>query len=651
MAQTYRKSANQLVYTYILVGLKKATSKGRRERLMQDNLNAAFEADVTRRFGILPNFFRSASAAPELIERLWGFAKAGYLDNPMPSVFKERLFVWLSRFCPMRYCIVRHVGFLLGETHGRAAGDANARPQTLDEVITLLRRPSPWMRDMAPVYLNLEAARRPDGLWPAAGSQLEDEIFACAALMFVEPARCDGARRALIRTLGQRDYEFFSGCLAFIRTAHYWTMLHPEIESEEDMLALMRGHEELARLLKEDPEADRCEMSVRTFAELESLRKLNERQELQKAKQALEEKDRHKDQFIAVLAHELRNPLSAIRTSAYALRRLNLQDERAGPLVERVDRQTTAIARMLEDLLDASRIAFGKISVHLEPFDLRAFLKDVIDEQEPHARQAGLQFFSKITEDTCHVNADRIRLRQIVDNLLSNAIKFTPAGGSVSLTLAIENDTAVVSVRDSGIGFETALSERLFEPFVQQEQGRDRAAGGLGLGLAIAARLAILQNGSLTASSGGIGRGALFTLTIPVVPRLNDRPFNGGPVEQLSPKSVLLVEDNQDLADGFAELLRLHGVHTRVAYDGPSAMKSALETVPDIILCDLGLPGGMDGFAVARACRAEASLRKVRLVAASGYSSSEDHANAISAGFDSLMIKPLTEESLRKLIR
>ncbi len=132
--------------------------------------HAAFEADVTRRFGILPNFFRSARAAPELLEQLWGFAKAGYLDNPMPSVFKERLFVWLSRFCPMRYCIVRHVGFLLGEGHGRAAGDVNAAAQTVDEVITLLRRPSPWLRDMAPVYLNLEAARRPDGLWPAAGS-------------------------------------------------------------------------------------------------------------------------------------------------------------------------------------------------------------------------------------------------------------------------------------------------------------------------------------------------------------------------------------------------------------------------------------------------------------------------------------------------
>jgi signal transduction histidine kinase/CheY-like chemotaxis protein len=614
------------------------------------NSNAALQADVTSRFGILPNFFRSARAAPELLEQLWGFAKAGYLDNPMPSVFKERLFVWLSRFCPMRYCIVRHVGFLLGAGHGRAAGDASALPQTVNEVIALLRRPSPWMRDMTLVYVNLEAAApRLDGRWPAAGSQLEDAIFACAAVMFVEPVRCDSARRALIRTLGQRDYEFLSGCLAFIRTAHYWTMLHPEIESEEDMLALLRGHEELAQLLMEDSEADRSEMSVRTFAELESLRELNERQELQKAKQALEEKDRQKDQFIAVLAHELRNPLSAIRTSAYALRHLNLQDERAGPLVERVDRQTTAIARMLEDLLDASRIAFGKVSVQFESLELCAFLSDALDEQEPHARQAGLQLKSKITEDTCYVNADRIRLRQVVDNLLSNAIKFTAAGGSVELTLAIENDAAVVSVRDTGIGFDSAFSEKLFEPFVQQEQGRDRSTGGLGLGLAIAARLATLQNGSLTASSPGIGRGAQFTLRIPVATRLTQSPINGGPVGQLSPKSVLLVEDNKDLADGLAELLRLLGVHVRVAYDGPSAIKSALETVPDIILCDLGLPG-MDGFAIARACRAEESLRKVRLVAASGYSSSEDRAKASQAGFDSLMTKPLTEESLRKLI-
>lgn len=620
---------------------------------MENNLDsgAAFEANVIDRFGILPNFFRSTRAAPELIEQLWGFAKAGYLDNPMPSLFKERLFVWLSRFCPVRYCIVRHVGFLLGREHGRAAGDPSVGAQSIDEVLALLRRPSPWKRDMTLVYANLESTPREIAQWPVSGSRIEDEIFACAAVMFVEPARSEPARRALICALGLREYEFLCGCLAFIRTAHYWTMLHPEIESEEDMIELLRGHEELALLLLEDPEANRSELSERMFGELTDLRELNERQELQKAKQALEEKDRQKDQFIAVLAHELRNPLAAIRTAAYALRRLNLQDDRAGPLVERVDRQTTAIARMLEDLLDASRIAFGKVSVQMEILDLRGLLTDALDEHAQHAQQAGLRLIHRISSDPCIVNADRVRLRQIIDNLLSNAIKFTPAGGSVELTLAARNESAVVSIRDTGIGFETTFAEKLFEPFVQHEQGRDRSAGGLGLGLAIAALLARLQNGSLTAASPGVGHGATFALSIPMARLLDAGPADRSSVEQFSPRSVLLVEDNKDLADGVAELLRLHGVVVRVAYDGPTAIKSALDAVPDIILCDLGLPGGMDGFAVARACRVEAALQNVRLVAASGYSSTEDHANAMLAGFDSLMVKPITEESLRTLIR
>ncbi|HEX3913318.1 MAG TPA: hybrid sensor histidine kinase/response regulator [Steroidobacteraceae bacterium] len=609
-----------------------------------------FEAEVAGRFGILPNFFRSARAAPELIEQLWSFTKAGYLDNPMPSVFKERLFVWLSRFCPMRYCIVRHVGFLLGGAHGHAAGDVAAVAQSIDAVIALLRRPSPWNRDMALVYASLESMPATADHWPAPGSRMEEEIFACAAVMFIEPARSDAARRALVHTLGPRDYELFSGCLAFVRTAHYWTMLHPEIETEQDMLELLRGHQELARLLSEDSEADRTEMSDRLFAELTQLRDLNERKELEKAKQALEEKDRQKDHFIAVLAHELRNPLGAIRSAAYTLRRLELADSRAAPLVERVDRQTTAISRMLEDLLDASRIAFGKVSVQLESFDLRALLMDAADEQQAHARDAGLQLIAGLAEQACFVHGDRMRLRQIVDNLLSNAIKFTPAGGGVELKLALVHDSAVVSVRDTGVGFETAFAQKLFEPFVQHEMSRDRAGGGLGLGLAISSRLARLQHCSLTAASPGTGQGAIFTLTIPIAKCASAGASDRVCMERFGARSVLLVEDNRDLADGVAELLRLHGVSVRVAYDGPSAVKSALEHVPDVILCDLGLPGGMDGFAVARACRAEQSLRDVRLVAASGYSSAEDHENAQSAGFDALMVKPLTEESLRALI-
>ena len=251
-----------------------------------------FEVEVTGRFGILPNFFRSAHAAPELIEQLWSFATAAYLDNPIPALFKERLFVMLSRLCPVRYCIVRHVGFLLG--HGRPAGDVNAPAHSIADVIQLLKRPTPWNRDMARVYARLEGLTEPLANWPEPRTEMEDLLFACTAVVFTEPARGEAARLALLRALGPRHFEYLSGFLAFIRTAHYWTILHPEIETEEDMRILMRDHEELARLLLEDPEADRCEMGARMFDELTALRELKERQELKKAKDALEEKDRQR---------------------------------------------------------------------------------------------------------------------------------------------------------------------------------------------------------------------------------------------------------------------------------------------------------------------------------------------------------------------
>jgi signal transduction histidine kinase len=400
-----------------------------------------FHAEVTHRFGILPNFFRSANAAQELIQELWGFAKAGYLNNPMPSVFKERLFVWLSRFCPMRYCIVRHVGFLLGNGYGHAAGDATAHPQSIDEVVRLLRRPTPWQRDMAPVYEFLEGQTNPDQDWPDSGSQLEDAIFACAAVMFIEPARSERARRAVQHAVNERRFEFFSGCLAFIRTAHYWTMLHPEIEAEEDMRLLLRKHEVLARLLSEDSESDRCEMSERVFEELTTLRELHERQELEAAKRALEVKDRQKDQFIAVLAHELRNPLATIRLATDAMNLLGLKDQSAVRLLERLDRQTTAMSRMLDDLLDASRIALGKVSVNLEGVDLIELLANALDEQQLRAQQAGLHLVANLKSEPVIAKADRVRLRQIIDNLLANAIKFTPAGGHVELSFARKKPT------------------------------------------------------------------------------------------------------------------------------------------------------------------------------------------------------------------
>src|SRR6185437_5167508 len=314
-------------------GCHSVPQSGRARPMEQPDSRIAFEDEVKERFGILPNFFRSTRAAPELIQQLWSFAKAGYLDNPIPALFKERLFVTLSRLCPIRYCIVRHVGFLLG--HGRPAREAGLVPHSISDVVRLLKRPTPWQRDMPTIYTRLGGLAEPLS-WPAPSSEMEDLMFACAAVVFTEPARGEAARLALLKALGPGQFEYLIAFLAFVRTAHYWTMLHPEIENEEDMRILLRDHEDLARLLMEDSEADRCEMGARLFDELTSLRQLHEREELTKARDALEQKDRQKDQFIAILAHELRNPLTAIRAAADVLGLMKLEDPKVERLLERL---------------------------------------------------------------------------------------------------------------------------------------------------------------------------------------------------------------------------------------------------------------------------------------------------------------------------
>jgi signal transduction histidine kinase len=370
---------------------------------------------------------------------------------------------------------------------------------------------------MALIYARLDDLAGPIENWPGPDEDMEDAIFACAAVMFVEPARSERARNALTRAVGSRRFEFFSGCLAFIRTAHYWTILHPEIETEADMVTLLHEQEELAKLLAADPEADRCEMGERLFDELTALRDLHERQELQKAKQALEEKDRQKDQFIAALAHELRNPLATIRTSADALTLMRIPDDRVAGLVQRLDRQTTAMTRMLDDLLDVSRLAVGKLSVQMESVAMQELLADVLEEYRGRMGHAGWGLQRQIDSTPYRVKADRVRLRQVLDNLLSNAIKFTPAGGTLHVSVAREGAFCSIGMRDTGVGFDQSFATELFEPFTQAEQSVDRPNGGLGLGLAIASRLAKLQGGSLTAVSAGLAQGATFTLRLALV--------------------------------------------------------------------------------------------------------------------------------------
>jgi hypothetical protein len=210
-----------------------------------------FQRDVTRRFGLIPNFFVSAPDAPEIVEKLWDFAKSGYLDNPIPALFKERLFVFLSRFCQVRYCLVRHCGFLVG--YGHSSGDASAAPQSIEQALKLLKAPPPWRRQLEPIYEGLAAFRTAID-WPDPDSDAEDWMFAASALIFVEPSKSERARQVLRQALGAKRLEYLLALLTFIRAAHYWTIIHPGLEIEDDVRELMASHKELASLLLQDPD-------------------------------------------------------------------------------------------------------------------------------------------------------------------------------------------------------------------------------------------------------------------------------------------------------------------------------------------------------------------------------------------------------------
>ena len=225
----------------------------------KNTIQEDFEREVAARFGLVPNFFRSAPDAPLVIRELWLFAKSAYLDTPIPTLFKERLFVYLSRFCEVRYCVTRHCGFLLGL--GRAAGDPDAQAMTIAQAVRLLQRPVPSDEQIGEALARLEAVAQPID-WPSPETSYDEDLLTSATVLFLEPTRAKRAKRALRTALGGEKFELLIGFLTFIRSAHYWTLMHPDLAFEDDIKELLREHEELAKLLLEDSEAGRCEVGA-----------------------------------------------------------------------------------------------------------------------------------------------------------------------------------------------------------------------------------------------------------------------------------------------------------------------------------------------------------------------------------------------------
>jgi signal transduction histidine kinase len=485
---------------------------------------SAFQQAVSNRFGLVPNFFQSALDAPELVQRLWDLARELYIDKPIPSLFKERLFVYLSRFCEVRYCIVRHCGFLIGRGH--SSGDPLVQIQTVAQAIKLLKTPTPWQRDRSAVLLRLEARSTPID-WPEPETDLEDCLFAAATVVFVEPLRSDRERTALRNALGGQRFEYLMGLLTFIRAAHYWTKIHPDLGFEDDVRRLLDQQEELARLLLEDPEAARCEMGVRLLDELNLLRDLKERYELEKAKRALEERYRELEielahtnrvtamgQLAASISHELNQPLTGVITNAdVGLRWLARQP----PDVDEAREALGGIAKdgkRASDVIGRIRALIRKEPPRKDDVEIDKVILEVIALTRGELMKNGVSVRAQLAEGLPLIRGDRVQLQQVILNLILNAAQamsgVTERTGELLISTEREASGGVlVTVQDSGPGLDPESVDRLFDAFYTTKPG------GMGMGLSICRSIVGAHGGRIWASRT-TGPGATFQFTLPL---------------------------------------------------------------------------------------------------------------------------------------
>jgi PAS domain S-box-containing protein len=364
----------------------------------------------------------------------------------------------------------------------------------------------------------------------------------------------------------------------------------------------------------------------------------------------LREADHRKDVFLGMLAHELRNPLAAIATAGEVLHR-TLEQPAAQKLTNVIRRQTNALARMVDDLLDVSRVTLGKIQLAREPLLLGEVIARSTDGIRETAARARLQLHVVVDPEQVWLNGDATRLEQVLANLLSNAVKFTPAGGSITVEAGRAGADAVIRVRDTGVGIDPALLPKVFDLFVQGDTTLDRAKSGLGIGLALVQQVVRMHGGHVTARSEGAGRGSEFIVRLPASP--DDTAPDAEPEDDRrrvgSSLRVLVVDDQRDLADCVALLIEALGHQAEAVYDGAQALANSHAVRPDIMLVDIGMPG-MTGYELARAVRRDPALAGIRLVALTGYGREEDRARVLDAGFDLHLTKPVADTRLRDVL-
>jgi len=468
-------------------------------------------------------------------------------------------------------------------------------------------------------------------------------------VMVVPDARADPRFASNPLVLGSPGIRFYAGAPLITREGHALGALcvidtkpRPQFDPEQRQALQTLSRHLMAQIEIRYSSAFLAKALVeRRQAELEQQNHILEHE------RELSRLNELKDRFMTMLAHELRNPLASILNAVELLRSPDPDDA-----VEIIEGQAKHLSRLIEDLLDLSRVTRGKITLKKTIIDLVETVRTATRAARPILSKGGQHFVTELPEERLWVQADPIRLEQIVSNLLINAAKFTERGKQISLSLRREAAQAALRVCDQGIGIPREMQERIFEPFVQAEEAR--TSGGLGLGLPLVRQLVRLHNGSVEVQSEGVGRGCEFTVRFP----LHDEPLTA-PVDETedgfaAPPTgarhrVLVVEDNPDLGGTLSRLISHWGHETGLVRAGSAALEKALAFRPDIALIDIGLPQ-MDGFAVAECLRDSPELAGIRLVAMSGYADEDDRSHAVKAGFNAFLLKPVDPSFLRQLL-
>lgn len=374
-------------------------------------------------------------------------------------------------------------------------------------------------------------------------------------------------------------------------------------------------------------------------------------EKLNAALEALKESDRRKNEFLAMLAHELRNPLAPIRNALHIMRLTGANGEAVSSETEMMERQIGQMVRLVDDLLDVSRISRGKIELRKDRVELASVVHHAVEACRPAMESATHDLNITLPAQPVYLNADPARLAQVVGNLLNNACKFTDEGGRIWLTVEREGKQAVIRVRDNGIGIAADQLPRIFEMFMQVDTSLERSVSGLGIGLTLAKNLVEMHDGTLEVHSAGAGQGSEFVVRLPTMVETRKPPPEPTVSEPTTTtaRRILVVDDNRVSADSLARLLHLTGNETHTAYDGLKAVEAAATLRPDVVLLDIGLPK-LNGYEAARKIREEPWGKKMVLVALTGWGQDEDRQKSREAGFNGHMVKPIDHAELMKLL-